>query len=110
MEPWLPEQLLRHYRELLRTYVIMGSGNLAEELQSLAELLVGAGLSARQTMQLHLRCLEELVHGLGSRSTRHVMTRGDLLILEVMVHLAEGYRQRYDERLHPPQQLSLPGF
>jgi DNA-binding response OmpR family regulator len=106
----LPAELLRHYRELLRTYVIMGSGNLSDELHSLAALLIGAGLTARQTMQIHLQALEELVRGLGSRSTRHVMTRADLLILEVMVHLAEGYRRRYCERLNPPQQLPLPGI
>jgi hypothetical protein len=61
-------------------------------------------------MLLHLKVLEELIHGLGSRSARHVMSRADLLVLEVMVHLAEGYRSRYLERRHPPQQLALPGF
>ena len=61
-------------------------------------------------MQLHLHVLEELVRGLGSRSTRHVMTRADLLALEVMVHLAECYRRRYQARIHPPVQRLLPGF
>jgi len=61
-------------------------------------------------MNLHLHVLEELVRGLGSRSTRHVMTRADLLALEVMVHLAEGYRQRYQHRISPPRQQALPGF
>ena len=65
----LPAELIAHYRELLRTYVIMGSGNLSDELKRLAELLVTAGLTARQTMQLHLHVLEELIHGLGTRST-----------------------------------------
>jgi DNA-binding NarL/FixJ family response regulator len=106
----LPEQLGHHYRELLRAYVIMGSGNLASEMSVLAELLVSAGVSARQTLQLHLQVLEELVRGLGSRSARHVMTRADLLVLEVMVHLSEGYRERYVQRQHPLQQLRLPGF
>ena len=106
----LPDELVAHYRELLRTYVIMGSGNLADELQQLGGLLVSARLSARQTMQLHLHVLEELVHGLGARSTRHVMTRADLLILEVTMHLAEGYRRRYHERVHLPLQQMLPGF
>ena len=108
--PHLPEELISHYRELLRTYVIMGSGNLACELKRLAELLVAAGLSAQQTMHLHLHVLEELVHGLGARSTRHVMTRAGLLALEVTVHLAEGYRRLYRERVHPPVQLTLRGF
>jgi len=106
----LPEPLVAHYRELLRTYVIMGSGNLGCELKRLGQVLVTAGLSARQTMHLHLRVLEEMVRGLGARSTRHVMTRADLLVLEMMVHLAEGYRQRYRERVEPPAQQLLPGF
>lgn len=106
----LPEPLIAHYRELLRTYVIMGTGNLSAELKCLAEVLVTAGLNSRQTMYLHLQVLEELIRGLGARSTRHVMTRADLLVLEVMVHLAESYRQRYRERVCPPQQLLLPGF
>ncbi len=106
----LPGELVHHYRELLRTYVIMGSGNLASELARLAGLFTTAGVSARQTLHLHLCVLEELVHGLGARSTRHVMTRGDLLALEIMIHLAEGYRQRYQERAHPAVQRMLPGL
>ncbi len=106
----LPEQLVNHYRELLRTYVIMGSGNLASELSRLAELLAVAGVTPQQAMQLHLHVLEELVRGLGTRSTRHVMTRADLLVLEIMIHLAENYRRRYQDRLHPPVQRVLPGF
>jgi DNA-binding response OmpR family regulator len=105
----LPHPLVEHYRQLLRTYVIMGSGNLACELAELAKLLVAAGFTARQTMQLHLNVLEELVRGLGSRSSRHVMTRADLLMLEVLVHLAEGYRCRYRELVNPPRQMLLPG-
>ena len=38
------------------------------------------------------------------------MNRADLLVLEVMGHLADGYRQRYFERKHPPRQQTLPGF
>jgi hypothetical protein len=106
----LPAELIAHYRELLRIYVIMGSGNLSGELRRLAELLVAVGLTARQTIQLHLEVVEELVHGLGARSTRHVMTRADLLVMELMLHLAEGYRLRYQERIHPPLQRLLPGF
>ena len=106
----LPVELIDHYRELLRTYVIMGSGNLADELRCLAKLLVVAGVTARQTMQLHLQVLEELIHGLGSRSTRHVINRADLLILELLLNVAEGYRRRYRERVNPPVQRRLPGF
>ena len=107
---FLPAELVEHYRKLLRTYVIMGSGNLSAELKCLAELLVAAGVTARQTVRLHLHVLTELIQGLGSRSTRHVMNRADLLVLEVLLHVADGYRQRYQERIHPAMQQRLPGF
>ena len=97
----LPAALISHYRELLRTYVIMGAGNLTDEMAELAELLANSNVSAQAAMQLHVHVLEELVQGLGNRSARHVMNRADLLVLEVMGHLADGYRQRYYERKHP---------
>ena len=106
----LSPDLVAHYRELLRAYVIMGAGNLTAEMAAHATLLVDTNVSARRAMQLHLQVLEELVQGLGNRSARHVMNRADLLALEVMSHLADGYRQRYDERRHPAQQRLLPGF
>jgi DNA-binding response OmpR family regulator len=106
----LPEQLVGHYREMLRAYVVMGAGNLANEMTTLASLLADANVSARRTMQLHVHVLEELVNSLGNRSARHVMNRADLLVLEVMAHLADGYRLRYYDRCRPPRQLCLPGF
>lgn len=106
----LPSELATHYRELLRTYVIMGTGNLASELRRLADLLAVAGVTAPQAMQLHVCVLEELVRRLGSRSTRHVMTRADLLVLEVIMHLAESYRRRYISRSNSSVQQVLPGF
>jgi hypothetical protein len=106
----LPDRLVAHYREMLRAYVVMGAGNLSDEMTTLATLLADAGVSAQRTMQLHVRVLEELITSLGNRSARHVMNRADLLVLEVMAHLADGYRRRYDERSHPPRQRDLPGF
>ena len=88
----------------------MGFGNLTEEMSALAELLAAGGVTAQQTMHLHVRVLEELIQGLGSRSARHVMNRADLLVLEVLVHLTEEYRERYHRRLSPPLQLMLPDF
>ena len=95
----LPERLVAHYREMLRAYVVMGAGNLAAEMVRLAQMLTDADVSAQRTMQLHVQVLEELVGSLGNRSARHVMTRADLLVLEIMAHLADGYRRRYHERL-----------
>jgi DNA-binding response OmpR family regulator len=106
----LPPQLANHYRELLRAYVIMGSGNLADEMDQLAALLASAAVTPQQAMLLHLHVLEAMIQGLGSRSARHVMNRADMLILEVMIHLSEQYRARFLRQVRPPQQLSLPGF
>lgn len=108
--PDLPDPLISMYREMLRAYVIMGAGNLSAEMSALASFLVNAGICTRQTLQLHLFVLAELVRGLGARSARHVMTRAELLLLEVMVHIGEGYRARAVERQHPPRQQMLPGF
>lgn len=106
----LPAALVGHYRDLLQTYVVMGSGNLNDEMSRLAEVLIKARVSAQQAMHLHVEVLEGMIDGLGRRSARHVMNRADLLVLEVMIHLADGYRRLEEERSGTDQQLLLPGF
>lgn len=106
----LPAELRGHYRELLRSYVIMGSGNLREEMRALAELLARAQMSPRQMMALHVSVLDEMVEGIGSRSARHVLNRGDMLILEMMIDLATHYRRQLLDSIQPPRQMILPGF
>ena len=90
----LPPEINSYYQELLRTYVIMGSGNLGGEIAKLADLLVVAGCGPREALSLHLERVESLVGGLGNRSTRHILARADLLALELMIHLGESYRRR----------------
>ena len=91
-DPLPSAAIQQQYRDLLRTTVIMGSGKLQSELRELANELIAARISARQTMLLHLQVVEELVRGLGQRSARHLLTRADLLILELTIALADGYR------------------
>ena len=91
----LPTAIAERYDEILRAYVMMGSGRLAEELAEVAHELIDVGSSARQAIGLHLEVLERLVEGLGNRSARHVMNRADLLVVEVLGLLADGYRRRY---------------
>lgn len=90
----LPTEINGYYQELLRTYVIMGSGNLGGEIAKLADLLAVAGCGPREALSLHLERVESLVGGLGNRSTRHILARADLLALELMIHLGESYRRR----------------
>ena len=88
----------------------MGAGNLATEMATLATLLTDADISAQRAMQLHVHVLEELIGSLGNRSARHVMSRADLLVLEIMAHLADGYRRRYHDEHSAARQRELPSF
>lgn len=98
----LPPEVNHFYQELLRTYVIMGSGSLATEISRLSEVLCAGGLTPHSTLELHLAHVERLVHGLGNRSTRHVMARADLLALELMIHVADGYQRQVQARFEAP--------
>ena len=93
VETSLSSALVEHYRELLRAYVIMGTGNLNAEMLLLVNRFTSESVTARQAMGLHLTVLEETILGLGSRSARHVMNRADMLILEVTINLADRYRE-----------------
>ncbi len=90
----VPDEIKTYYQELLRTYVIMGNGNLGSEIATLAQVLASIGLSPRDTLSLHLERVEQLVRGLGNRSTRHVMARADLLVLELIMHIGECYQHQ----------------
>lgn len=90
----VPGEIVSHYRDLLRAYVIMGCGHLGPEMQRPAQLMAAAGVTAPQMLDLHVQVLEELLQGLGGRSARHVLNRADLLVLEMTMHLAEVYRQQ----------------
>ncbi|HEX3726218.1 MAG TPA: hypothetical protein VHV08_08240 [Pirellulales bacterium] len=107
--PWMGDELASHYQQLLKAHVIMGSGNLANEIAALVEQLAAAGMSAPRMLHLHVEVLEEMVRGLGNRGARHIMTRADLLALEVLIHLAERYRtgepssaERYGHKFPDP--------
>jgi hypothetical protein len=38
------------------------------------------------------------------------MNRANLLAIELLLHLSEGYRQLYQQQTDPPIQKQLPGF
>jgi len=94
----LPAEVVAIYQDLLRSYVMMGSGSLAAEIRKLAQLLVVAGLSPTAALHVHLERVAELIGGLGSRSSRHVMSRADLLAMELMIEIGECYRQKSESR------------
>ena len=69
-----------------------------------------ARATPQEAMRLHIAGLDEVLHGLGSRSARHVMNRADLLIMQVIMLLAERYREHFVQHVSPQQQMLLPGF
>ena len=95
--PELPPEINRYYHDLLRTHVIMGSGSLESEIEALADVFAVANISPRESLEIHVKGLESLIQGLGNRSARHVMSRADLLVLDLLIHLGESYRQRAEQ-------------
>lgn len=106
----LPQELVDHYRELLRTYVVMGSGHLGGEIAALAQMLVGGRVSALQIMQIHVAAVACVVDGLGSRSAKHVVSRADLMALELISQLADAYATTNQPPQPPAQSRFLPGL
>lgn len=95
------DEVGQFYDELLRTYVMMGSGRLGPEISRLATILAEARVSPREALGMHLKRVEKLVRGLGSRSSRHVLSRADLLALELVIQLGECYRSGQCETVEP---------
>ncbi len=77
--------LRRELEELLRTYVLMGRGHLTDELTSLAARLEQEATPASVLLRVYLQVLQSLLLDLGSRSSRHVMNRGHLLLLQLLL-------------------------
>ena len=87
-----PDRLTHQYRELLQAYVIMGVGNLSNEMHRLTDLLLAARVDAAGAMRMHVEVLDGMIEDLGNRSARHIMNRAHLLFSEVLLHLLDGYR------------------
>ncbi len=94
VEAILPPELPRIYREVLRTYVMTGTVNLAPEIKKLAQTFALAHLTPRQVLQLHLDQVEQLVKGIGQRSARHIVDRANVLCLELLVLLCECFEEQ----------------
>ena len=106
----LPESLQAFYRDLLRTFVVMGCGSLQEEVSQLAAALGRLGLPVPRVIQLHRQALQGLLRGRGNRSCRHLLARADMLLVELLAHLARWYRACYAQAQQRPRQLWLPGL
>jgi DNA-binding NarL/FixJ family response regulator len=87
------EPLQAQYHQLLRLYVVMGAGNLSDEVAHWSSLLAGAGVSVAEFFRLHLECVAQLKQALGNRGSRHCDRRADLLLIELLAHLARHHER-----------------
>lgn len=90
----IPERAHTFYRDLLRTFVMMATGSLDGDVRRLAEILALADIPPRDVLDMHLTEVQRLIDGLGSRSSRHVLARADILALELMTHLGASFRSK----------------
>ncbi len=81
------------YDQVLKNVVISGTSGSRQILPTLLTEFEANGLTPGDILSLHLQSLEKLISGTGEKSTRHILQRADQLLVEVMVSLAETYRQ-----------------
>lgn len=84
---YIPPEVRNRYVQLLQTFVMMGSGSLSDEIRTFCRLLRAGGISAAQLAMMHSHVMEEMVENLGAKSCRHIIHRGELLRLTVLLEL-----------------------
>ncbi len=84
----LPDKLITHYAALLRTSVIMGTGDLSEEIRHFARELQEEQNAPLKALAAHAQAVNTLLTGLGTRSARHLLDRSALLITELLMVLS----------------------
>lgn len=87
------QPLREQYQQLLRLYVVMGSGNLSDEVAHWSLCLAGAGVGVAELFRLHLEGVARLKQALGNRGSRHCDRRADLLLIELLAHLSHHHER-----------------
>jgi response regulator RpfG family c-di-GMP phosphodiesterase len=94
----IPWALRGDYIELLRAYVVMGSGHLGPTLEDWAERLAAYQPAAGTLLSMHLRAVTIVLEGLGGRGGRHIQNRADLLLVELLMRIADRFRKLAEHR------------
>jgi hypothetical protein len=88
------KHLLKQYIQLLKTYErgsrLKESPLILELVSDFAEL----SFSAKEILDLHAEAIDRVAYPLSTLETQHLVIQSRYLILGVMVHLVEFYRQR----------------
>lgn len=86
-----PAEVQSLYGHLLRTFCMMGEGTLSTELSQLTKILTTANVTTADVLKMHVEQTRELVDKLGTRGSRHVLVRADLMIIELLIHLGDEF-------------------
>ena len=81
----LGNDVLDGYRDLLKTYVIMSTGTVVNEVKDFCHIFQQVALEPVEVVALHRLVLEEILDQLGVKSLRHVMDRANLLLVQLLI-------------------------
>jgi hypothetical protein len=81
------------YDELLRASILSSPQWLAVAVAELVQDLFAVGCSPPEFLALHAERVQALAAGCAGRTSQQVLSRANLLALEVLAHLGERYRQ-----------------
>ncbi|MDE0778598.1 hypothetical protein [Nocardioides sp.] len=95
----------RHAAELESLYIALVRDRIEERGKAidlkvgaragaLAEVLERSDATAREVAQLHVSCVERLSQSRGERRANAVLASAQLVLVEVMGHLLDRYRDR----------------
>jgi DNA-binding response OmpR family regulator len=83
-----PAWLTNRSRELLTTYVVMGTGQLTEEMGRFLAAVRSAGVDRIAVLRAFHDAMEAMVAELGTRSARHILNRGNVLLFESLLKIS----------------------
>ena len=84
-----PEWVTTRTRELLTTYVVMGTGQLADEMDRFFSSIQQAGIDRTSVVKAFHEAMDTMVAELGTRSAKHIINRGNVLLLEALLRVPE---------------------
>ena len=100
-------ELVTHYQQLLRLYVIGSEGSLSREVLEWSRLTVVSGITTHDYFHLHLCIVHDFMKKLTHRSTQLCRTRADLLLIEVLSFrstcLENAFYQQSRKQMRPNQ-------
>jgi hypothetical protein len=93
-QAFAPRDWSERYDELLKGSILSGANRLTTAIAELVDALHAADRGPADVLALHIDRVRALSEGWGGRTSRHLVSRADLLALEVLTQLGERYRRQ----------------